>query len=217
MQQEKEQFGWAAVAARGGKHHVTRITGTWYGALEASAICGTRPAAQYSQHHGWLDLSKHETLQQAAAAAGHLLCSRCLKKAAQLQARADKLAAELQALEEETAAEAALDAEALAEPADYLQQHAATEALPTSAEEQHFTYTVSAVVTASADGTPVKVEIHNSGSMGAAIARHIAVEALAGWQGSFSTNYTLRHTGTESSYLQASRLDIITFTVEDFR
>ena len=93
-----------------------------------------------------------------------------------------------------------------------------TEALPTSAEEQqHFTNTVSAVVTADADGTPVTVEIHNSGSMGAAIARHIAVEALAGWQGSFSTHYTLRLTGTESSYLQASRLDIITFTVEDFR
>jgi hypothetical protein len=63
-------------------------------------------------------LSRHETLQQAAAAAGHRLCQRCSKKAAQLQARAEALAAELQALEEETAAEAALTAEALADPAE---------------------------------------------------------------------------------------------------
>lgn len=95
QEQQASQFGWAVVSASGGKYHVTRIIGTWYGALEASAICGTRPAARWGQHHGWVDLGrKYETLTEAAQAAGHLLCSKCLKKAQQAAARAEDAEAE---------------------------------------------------------------------------------------------------------------------------
>lgn len=138
MQQEKEQFGYAVVSSRGGKYHVTRVIGTWYGAFAASAICGTKPVARWGMATGWLDLSKHETLVQAAQAAGGLLCSKCLKKARQEAARAEALHAELDALQAETEAEAALTAEALApietpaDPAAYLQelQQIAAEADP---------------------------------------------------------------------------------------
>lgn len=80
--------------------------------------------------------------------------------------------------------------------------------------EQAYSYSVTAEVQATAEGIPLTVEVVNVGSLGTAIARHIAVEALAGWQGSFSTNYTLR--ATEQAYCQGRRTETITFTVEDF-
>jgi hypothetical protein len=82
------------------------------------------------------------------------------------------------------------------------------------AEESALSYSITAEVMATADGVPTAVEIVNVGSLGPAIARHIAVEALAAWQGSFSTNYTLR--ATEQKYCQGRKTEVLTFTVEDF-
>jgi hypothetical protein len=84
-----------------------------------------------------------------------------------------------------------------------------------SQAEPVFTYGITAEVSASADGVPSTVEIINAGSLDLAIARHIAVEALAGFQGSFSTSYTLRATG--QGYSQQRHTETIIFTVEDFR
>lgn len=81
--------------------------------------------------------------------------------------------------------------------------------------EQAYSYSVKAEVQATAEGIPLTVEVINVGTLGTAIARHIAVEALAGWQGSYSTSYTLR--AAEQSYCQGRRTETITFTVEDFR
>jgi hypothetical protein len=90
-----------------------------------------------------------------------------------------------------------------------------TETAQQQAEQPAFSYSITAEVSASADGVPTTVEIVNVGSLDVAIARHIAVEALAAWQGSFSTNYTLR--AARQAYSQQHKTETITFTVEDFR
>jgi hypothetical protein len=99
--QQKTDFGYILGSARGDALHVVQVTGDYYGAFSKSAICGTTPAARWGSHNGWIELSRHETLQQAAAAAGHRLCKRCSQKAARLAAQAAEAEAEaLAALKE---------------------------------------------------------------------------------------------------------------------
>lgn len=76
-----------------------------------------------------------------------------------------------------------------------------------------FTYTVSAEIEANADGYPEKVSVLNAGNMGVAIARHIAVEAMASWQGKYSLDYTLRV--ETQSYSTERKTEVITFSVEN--
>jgi hypothetical protein len=138
--QQKTDFGYILGSARGDALHVVQVTGDYYGAFSKSAICGTTPAARWGSHNGWIELSRHETLQQAAAAAGHRLCKRCSQKAARLAAQAAEAEAEALAALKESGQPDQTEAAYLQQAEEQPAETPAAPALPCQCEHSECTH-----------------------------------------------------------------------------